>query len=465
MRAMLLRVGQLLAVAGVVGCTNVDPSAEEAQVAARSAGVLAEPDPGSPGAYAAGFSALTFVDVTRTGEAGGPRALPVHLWYPVDPGQVAPTSPEAVYPLDPIYSPGKFASSSEVERYGIDRAYQDLPASGRGPFPLLIFSGGWANDASLYTFLGARLASHGIVVAALSHPGDGNLVQFGSVADSKVLMDRPRDMSFVLTRLLEASAAAGGPWSGLLDPTKVAAGGHSIGGYAALALAGGDGDACDAVAEFAPQPAEFCVPLAPDPRFRAVIRLDASEWALHRQELARVEVPTISLNQDAAAYAGVCDGIQARGHAYISSRVNLRVDVRYSNHQTFSMLCDWLQLYREKGMIDDAAVDMWNGWFCTDPDPASGLPPFIDHREGNRLTAKYAITFLKAHLAGERAYGRYLMPAWVWSTDPELDLFRTERGGDHHFGPGSMCLPSADQQDEFDYYMYMRRPAWADGPR
>lgn len=466
MKATLFRVGWLVALVSAAGCSDGGSPAGQPEVAALAAGLAPGLDPGARGGYAAGFAALSFVDASRTDDAGGPRTLPVHLWYPVDQGQLDAAAAEAVYPLDPVYSPGVSATSSEVERYGIDPAYQAVPASGAGPFPLLILSGGWSNDASFYTFLGTRLASHGIVVAALSHPGDGNFNVYMPVADAKVMMDRPRDMSFVLTRLLEASAGAAGPWAGLVDPGQVAAGGHSIGGYAALALAGGDGDACDAVAEWGPQPAELCVPFEPDPRFRAVIRLDASEWALHRQELARVEVPTITLNEDQAAFAGFCDGIQARGHAYISSRVNLRVDVRSSNHQSFSMLCDWLQLYREKGIIDDAMVDQWGGWFCVDPDPASGLAPYIDHLEGNRLTAKYAISFLKAHLAGERAFGRYLLPAWVWTTDPDIDLFRTERGGGQHFGPGSMCLPSADQQDEFDYYPYMPAPSrWEGGPR
>ena len=84
----------------------------------------------------------------------------------------------------------------------------------------------------------------------------------------------------------------------------------------------------------------LCAGVVPDPRIRAVVRLDASEWALSWQELGRVRVPTITLNEDTDAFAPVCAGDNARGHAAIASPVNLRVDVIHSNHQSFTRLCD-----------------------------------------------------------------------------------------------------------------------------
>ena len=55
--------------------------------------------------------------------------------------------------------------------------------------------------------------------------------------DESDLVNQPADMRFVISRLLSSSAAASGPLSGLIDPTRVAVAGHSDGGDTALAVA------------------------------------------------------------------------------------------------------------------------------------------------------------------------------------------------------------------------------------
>ena len=194
---------------------------------------------------------------------------------------------------------------------------------------------------------------------------------------------------------------------------------------------------------------------------RAVVRLDASEWALRFRELRRVEVPTITLNEDTDSYVGFCPGENARGHAAISSPVNLRVDVIRSNHQSFTRLCDWLHLFQAKGIIDQGVVDLWTSFFCSDPDPGNGGYPLLDPHLGNLLTSEMVVAFLKTHLARDPGYGRYLTPRWIWNEEPGLGLFLTEVGGESHYGPDQMaiCLPSSfANDDEFDFYWYMPPP-------
>ena len=390
--------------------------------------------------------------------------IPVHLWYPVDARDVAAATPEAVYPLDPVYAPGKTATSSEVEVYGIDRAYQDPVPSRRGPFPLVLLSPGWSMDPSFYAFTAGRLASHGFVVAGLTHPGDGDFVTGSGVPGAKVMFDRPRDLSFVLTQLLSGSASRKGRWHRLIDPQAVAAMGHSIGGYGALVLASGDDDTCEAINELFGEDysGPWCAGSAPDPRVKAVIRLDSSEWALSWQELARVRVPTITLNEDTDAFAEWCPGDNARGHAAISSGVNLRVDVIHSNHQSFTRLCDWLHLYQAKGILARADVDLWSSWFCSDPDEGNGGYPLLDPHLANQLVTQTVVAFLKTHLLGEPGYAQYLSPRWIWGHQPELGLFRIEEGGESHYGYDSIltCLPRAFLETEpgFDFYWYMPEP-------
>jgi fermentation-respiration switch protein FrsA (DUF1100 family) len=55
--------------------------------------------------------------------------------------------------------------------------------------------------------------------------------------DESDLVNQPRDMSFVITRMLAASAAPGGPFSGLVDPRRIAVSGQSDGGDTALTAA------------------------------------------------------------------------------------------------------------------------------------------------------------------------------------------------------------------------------------
>jgi fermentation-respiration switch protein FrsA (DUF1100 family) len=51
------------------------------------------------------------------------------------------------------------------------------------------------------------------------------------------LINQPRDMRFVISRLLAASAASTDPLSHLIDPAHIAVAGHSDGGETALAVA------------------------------------------------------------------------------------------------------------------------------------------------------------------------------------------------------------------------------------
>ena len=127
-------------------------------------------------------------------------------------------------------------------------------------------------------YIGTRLASHGFVVALLYHYGDAFWAYevFDDIATAS--MNRPLDVSFTLTKLLERNSTAGDALYKLMDPRMVAASGWSLGGYAAMALAGGDDSVCDKPIEMgAPGvPPNTCVPTLVDPRIRAIVPLDGS---------------------------------------------------------------------------------------------------------------------------------------------------------------------------------------------
>jgi dienelactone hydrolase len=104
-----------------------------------------------------------------------------------------------------------------------------------GGFPLIIFGHGFAVTPGIYAPLLRYWARAGYVVAAPVFPlGNANAPAGPNESD---LVNQPRDMSFVITRMLAAGASSSGPFAGLIDPRKIAVSGQSDGGDTALTAA------------------------------------------------------------------------------------------------------------------------------------------------------------------------------------------------------------------------------------
>ena len=84
-----------------------------------------------------------------------------------------------------------------------------------------------------YTRLLQSLAGAGFVVAAPEFLLESPNAPGGATESD--LGNEPGDMSYVITRMLAASAGAGAPLQGLVDPARIALAGHSDGAIAALA--------------------------------------------------------------------------------------------------------------------------------------------------------------------------------------------------------------------------------------
>lgn len=105
---------------------------------------------------------------------------------------------------------------------------------GSGPFPLIVFGHGFAVTPTIYSGLLEAWARAGYVVAAPVFPL-GNQNAPGGPNEND-LVNQPRDVSLVITRLLTISAARDNPLSGLIDPQRVAVSGQSDGGDTALTV-------------------------------------------------------------------------------------------------------------------------------------------------------------------------------------------------------------------------------------
>jgi len=112
---------------------------------------------------------------------------------------------------------------------GIDAISDADPAD--GAFPLVVLSHGMYGNAMNQSWLAADLARRGYIVAAINHPGTSTWLR--DPDDSRQLWERPRDVSRIIDHFLADGASLA------VDPDRIFMGGHSLGGFTAIALAGG----------------------------------------------------------------------------------------------------------------------------------------------------------------------------------------------------------------------------------
>ncbi|MBW4642815.1 MAG: alpha/beta hydrolase [Goleter apudmare HA4340-LM2] len=132
-------------------------------------------------------------------------------------------------------------------KYDVDVYLPQPSANASTPYPVIVISHGLAEDRNSFVYIAQHLASHGFAVAALDHP-IGNSKQFqqflagiASPPQATELIDRPLDVKYLLDELQRLSETDS-RFKNKLDLKQVGLIGHSLGGYTALALAGGTFD-------------------------------------------------------------------------------------------------------------------------------------------------------------------------------------------------------------------------------
>jgi predicted dienelactone hydrolase len=109
------------------------------------------------------------------------------------------------------------------------------PASGHGPFPLVIFSQGYDISAEAYSWLLDAWARAGFVVADPTYPLTDPSTPEG--VNESDIVNHPGDLRFAISALLAARHDNRSVLDGLMDPSRVAIIGHSDGGDVTLAAA------------------------------------------------------------------------------------------------------------------------------------------------------------------------------------------------------------------------------------
>lgn len=229
--------------------------------------------------FAHAADAVGFRETTLDKE--GARPLHVSIWYPTK-------------------------SEGGTAIVGENRAFYGFPvirdaAPDPGSQPLVVLSHGYGGSWRNLGWLAAELAGQGYIVAAPDHPGTTTFDQEPSRAAA--LWERPRDLSRVIDALTRDSRLAGE-----VDVNRVAAIGHSLGGWTVTALAGArfdtarfEGDcrtntsprACALKDELGLGRTEIEADLS-DPRVKAVVSFDLGlARGFSPESLAALRVPAL----------------------------------------------------------------------------------------------------------------------------------------------------------------------------
>jgi len=195
----------------------------------------------------------------------------------------------------------------------------DIYYSAKTRGPLVVISHGFAADRKFLKYLARHLASHGLTVAALDHPGSNIAALFQTAVSMKLskllpaseFIDRPQDVTFLLDKLEKLNQHQG-ILHGKINTQQVTVIGHSYGSYTALALAGATlnpralREFCQALTPLERSPADWLqcagaeLPYGKrqfrDPRVAQVIALNPIIGNLFGNDLSGVRVPTLILS-------------------------------------------------------------------------------------------------------------------------------------------------------------------------
>lgn len=162
----------------------------------------------------------------------------VEVWYPAKKKDVR-GKPQAQYDMidwlptlfESMVPDGESVTYPSGGVRGVDVA--------RGRYPLVVFSHGFAGYRDQSSFLTARLASWGFVVAAPDHHSRDltAVLSFTSTSGTGADVD---DLRATISLMLDKSKARSGRFAGHVDRKLIGAVGHSAGGSAVQTLAAAD---------------------------------------------------------------------------------------------------------------------------------------------------------------------------------------------------------------------------------
>ncbi|MDI7268038.1 MAG: prolyl oligopeptidase family serine peptidase [Myxococcota bacterium] len=350
----------------------------------------AEFPPSVRGPYPVGVRAFAWRDVVRGG-----RNVPTRVWYPAETPPPGARHPTYLFMLQ-------------------DTAWENIPLdAGHAPYPVVLFShGNKGINFQSFTFT-SYLASHGFVVAAPNHEGNTMYDDPSDEQMARIALDRTFDMAFVFRTLAAESENPDSPLFGAADASRVAATGHSFGGFTTLVLAGGNVDRDAAVARcaagvpgdvFCPYvgfwPPGMVVSRPPDmAAIGATVALAPGGYAAFGDEgLALVTAPTMVMGGTADEYTR--NDLRPIYAALPSPKAT--IEIADMGHLGFSDIC----------RIPIASLIPTLGEMCS----REGR---IGIDRGFAITGTFATAFLRLHLLGDASMEPYLTTDYAAAAFPE----------------------------------------------
>ena len=368
------------------------------------------PELAAYGAHDVGVRTLQLVDEGRPdllnaaeGEAtpSYDRPLTVEVWYPAAlPAGVDPGGTYVVNTRDGV-----------TQALLTGRAVRDAPPAAAGaPFPLVIVSHGYPGNRFLLAHLTENLASKGFVVASIDHTDSTYADQ---AAFASTLYNRPLDQLFVLDEMERLGAAEEGFLAGMLDTSRTAIVGYSMGAYGAVNVIGGGFAEAAVDLPFAPPNRLLAEHQAGAETFearrdaRVVAAIAIAPWGMNvgfwdAEGLAGIDTPVMFMAGSIDDVAGYENGIRAIYEGAVNAERYLLTFVN-ANHNAAAPIpaprAAWLT-----GRYDHYADPVW------------------DNVRMNNVAQHFATAFLRLHLYEDDAMAPYLdlvqnAADGVWSVD------------------------------------------------
>ena len=266
-------------------------------------------------AYSArGRYTVGYREFTTTGAQLQPMV--VRAWYPAS--RPADNRPARINYTAPSKFGEKVFSGKEITSVG-SALSKGRPARSTTPYPLVVFSHGYAISPIVFSTLVEHYASRGYIVLGPEHTEifDESLDGFW-----KSLVDRPVDIRRTIDYAQQLNKP-GAALAGMIDMKNIAVVGHSDGGYTALAAAGARFDFTAYKTRCAALTAEdplnfFCGPVIPkesdmatraglssvpsglwpslgDARVKAVISMAGDAYPFDQRGLAELKIPIMAM--------------------------------------------------------------------------------------------------------------------------------------------------------------------------
>jgi predicted dienelactone hydrolase len=351
-------------------------------------------DPAAAGPYPVGVTTTVFVDHERTDAyTKEDRTLVTEIWYPAtDDARNLPKNkfsnflPGGATPqLESLIKAGFKKPLAEIDQIFWNYAVRDARVR-EGKFPLIIFSHGNRSIRNQSTFWCDYLASHGYIIVSADHTGNaaiaiikGKPVFFQQNERANSVVDRPKDMIFLLDQMALWNGGADSRFSGKIDLSKVVAAGMSFGSMTAIRVAD------------------------LDPRFKAVVGMAAAP-----ETHTNLTVPSLYLLGTEDRTIGVTGNERIRANFAKHNGPALLVEMKNGGHYSFSDIFKISENYGDgigKGKRHKTGETF----------------DYTSMEKTYQIINSYSTAFLGYFIKGERGYAPYLLKNhWpdelIWET-------------------------------------------------